>query len=102
MNWKRLSRKGKASMHIVKARAQPSFSQAGEDVIVHYLLQQLQIPHPKYLDIGTNFPVTGNNTYFFYNKGEAGVCIEPDPELYRQIKKARPRDTVFNAGVGLG
>lgn len=101
MNWQRFLRKCKAGVDIINAKAQPSFSQVGEDVIVHFLLRELRIDRPAYLDIGTNLPVAGNNTYFFYNKGFSGVCIEPDPELYQLIKKERPRDTVLNAGIGL-
>jgi|SRR5579871_1827744 len=100
MNFKRLIRKCIASSFIVRAKALPCFSQAGEDIIVNYLLQQLKIKNPTYLDIGTNFPVQGNNTYFFYNKGFRGVCIEPDPSLFEQIKKTRPSDILLNAGIG--
>jgi len=101
MNGRRLIRKLTASKHIIKAEAQPSFSQAGEDMIVNFLFQQLRMGQPGYLDIGTNLPAKGNNTYFFYNKGCKGVCIEPDPELYVLVKKERPRDVVLNMGIGL-
>jgi FkbM family methyltransferase len=90
-----------SGVYIIRAKAQPSFSQVGEDLIINYLFLQLKIERPSYLDIGANFPVVGNNTYFFYNRGCRGVCIEPDPELYDKIRKARPGDTVINAGVGL-
>jgi FkbM family methyltransferase len=101
MNLSRFARKCISGVYVVRAKAQPSFSQVGEDVIINYLFRQLRIERPSYLDIGANFPVVGNNTYFFYNKGCRGVCIEPDPELYDKIRKARPGDTVINAGVGL-
>ena len=101
MNWQRFIRKCKAGFYIIRAKAQPSFSQVGEDLIVHYLLQQIGIQRPSYLDIGTNFPVAGNNTYFFYNRGFRGVCIEPDPALFAMIRKSRPRDTVLHAGVAV-
>jgi FkbM family methyltransferase len=100
MNLQRLVRKCIAGSYIIRAKALPSFSQAGEDVIVHYLFHQLKIAQPYYLDIGVNFPVAGNNTYFFYNRGCKGVCIEPDPSLYELIKKSRPKDIIINAGIG--
>ena len=101
MNLLRFIRKCRAGMYIIKAKARPGFSQVGEDIIVNYLFQLLKIKQPSYLDIGTNFPVQGNNTYFFYNTGCRGVCIEPDPELYAMIKATRPGDAVLNIGIGL-
>jgi len=102
MNLQRFIRKCKAGLYVIKTQAQPTFSQAGEDIIVQYLFQSLKIHRPTYLDIGTNFPVKGNNTYFFYNKGSKGVCIEPDPMLVKLIQEERPKDIVINAGIGLG
>jgi len=101
MNLQRFIRKCKAGSYIIRTKARPSFSQAGEDQVVSYLFQSLQIPRPSYLDVGTNHPLSGNNTFFFYNKGSKGVCIEPDPDFFRLIKKYRHRDTVLNVGIGL-
>jgi FkbM family methyltransferase len=101
MNFKRLIRKTIASLYIFRAKANPSFAQAGEDVIVQYLFNKLKIKRPTYLDIGANLPVLGNNTYFFYNKGSRGVCVEPDPDLYRKIQRCRPKDTNLNYGIGV-
>jgi FkbM family methyltransferase len=100
MNWQRFVRKFKASWLIWKSSAQVSFSQVGEDLIIHYLFQSLNITQPSYLDVGTNHPIVGNNTYFFYLRGSRGVCIEPDPGLFRLIKEKRPLDTHINTGVG--
>lgn len=86
---------------MVNLNALPSFSQVGEDIIVHHLFRQLKIEYPTYLEIGTNLPVRGNNTYFFYNRGCRGVCIEPDRALYNLIRKKRRADTVLNIGIGL-
>lgn len=101
MNLKRFIGKCRKGLDIITLKAKPSYSQAGEDMIVEYLFQSLDIQKPTYLEIGTNQPVTSNNTYFFYHKGCKGVCIEPDPEMYRVIKKKRPADTVLNIGIGI-
>jgi FkbM family methyltransferase len=101
MNWQRFVRKCQACLFILKGKVQPGFSQAGEDGVVHYLFQQLQIKRPSYLDIGTNHPIIGNNTYLFYMGGSKGVCVEPDPELCRLIRKYRPGSTLLQAGIGL-
>jgi FkbM family methyltransferase len=82
-------------------KAAHSFSQCGEDLISNFLFENyLRIPYPAYLDIGAHHPTYLSNTYFFYQKGCAGVCVEPDPTLYEVIRKKRPRDICVNAGVG--
>ena len=101
MNLKRFLGKCRAAYKILRAKAKPSFSQVGEDLVVDYLFKSLNVNNISYLEIGTNQPVLCNNTYFFYNKGCKGVCIEPDRMMYEIIKKARPRDTVLNIGIGL-
>lgn len=101
MNLKRIVRKCKACFYIVTAKGEASFSQVGEDLIIHYLFKSLKIPLPSYIDIGANFPVLGNNTFFFYSRGSRGICVEPDPYLYRMLKDTRPGDRVLNAGVGI-
>lgn len=77
-----------------------TFSQAGEDMILSHYFATLGIEKPTYLDIGANHPTKDSNTYLFYVKGCRGVCVEPNPVLYRKIKKVRPRDTVLDVGVG--
>lgn len=100
MNIKRILAKCRRGLDVVVLNANASYSQAGEDRIVDYLFYHLNIRNPTYLEIGTNQPVISNNTYLFYSKGCKGVCIEPDPEMFEKIKKARPRDTVLNIGIG--
>jgi FkbM family methyltransferase len=101
MKIRRLLNKSVACLHILEANALPSFSQVGEDMIVNFLFKSLEIPNPSYLDIGVNHPVNGNNTYFFYQRGSRGVCIEPDPILFGLIKQKRKHDTIINCGIGL-
>ena len=78
-----------------------SYSQCGEDLIIeHILALYLKIEKPSYLDIGAHHPTYLSNTYFFYMKGSQGVCVEPDPDLFAELKRIRPRDTCLNVGVG--
>jgi len=77
-----------------------SYAQVGEDIIVEYLLYSVGIRFPTYLEIGTNHPKIGNNTYKFYRKGCRGVLVEADPSLIPLIKRMRPRDKTLNVGVG--
>ena len=69
-------------------------------MIANFLFEWLHIPLPTYLDIGAHHPTKLSNTYFFYQKGARGVCVEPDPELHRQIKEKRKKDICLNVGVG--
>jgi FkbM family methyltransferase len=79
---------------------QVSYSQAGEDIIIDVLFMDVGISHPRYLELGTNHPKMGNNTYKFYRKGSRGVLVEAAPSLIPAIRSVRPRDTVLNIGVG--
>lgn len=78
-----------------------SYSQCGEDLIIEFVFQALNIDKPTYLDIGAHHPVYLSNTYLFYRKGSSGVCIEPDPSLCRKIRRKRGRDTCLNIGTGV-
>ena len=53
------------------------------------------------MDVGAHHPSYLSNTYLFYSRGDIGVCIEPDPELFQQFLVNRPRDTNLNYGVGI-
>jgi FkbM family methyltransferase len=102
MNLKRFLGKCLSAYNIISSKAQPSYSQAGEDQIVRFLFENLEINRPSYLDIGTNHPKLGNNTYYFYLRGCKGVCVEPDPAFYPIIKKYRGRDILLHVGIGVG
>lgn len=80
--------------------AKKSYAQCGEDLIVHFILNALKIIKPRYLDIGAYHPTLLSNTYLLYRKGCLGVCVEPDPDLYNQIKSKRKRDVCLNVGIG--
>jgi FkbM family methyltransferase len=69
-------------------------------MIVDFILSNLKIYLPYYLDIGAHHPSYLSNTYFFYKKGATGVCIEPDPELYAEMCKRRKKDLSIHAGIG--
>ncbi len=69
-------------------------------MIVKFLFDGKGISRPSYLDLGTNQPSWGNNTYLFYLCGSCGVCVEADESLTAEISRIRPRDKVLNLGVG--
>jgi FkbM family methyltransferase len=77
-----------------------SWSQCGEDLILRYLFDLLQIPRPSYIDIGAHHPWYYNNTYLFYRQGASGVNVEPDPSLHAGLRRGRSRDINLNIGIG--
>ena len=78
---------------------QTSYSQAGEDAIIRFLFNDFGTSKISYLELGTNRPDFGNNTYWFYLNHSRGVCVEADNDLVKNIKKVRPYDKVINFGV---
>lgn len=76
-----------------------SYAQYGEDLIVDGVFKTLHLSNPSYIDIGAHHPTNLSNTFFFYKKGSSGVCVEPSPFLYKEIKKQRPRDICLNVGI---
>lgn len=76
-----------------------SYSQSGEDIIISDLFTRLGIIHATYLDIGANEPVSLSNTYRLYTMGSSGVCVEPNPILFKKLQTKRKRDTCLNTGV---
>jgi FkbM family methyltransferase len=101
MNFLRLISKGIGAYNIMLGKGKSSFSQIGEDRILTYLFYNLGLSKISYLDIGANEPVAGSNTYLFYLFGSKGVCVEPNPALFKKIQKIRPKDTCLNVGIGL-
>jgi FkbM family methyltransferase len=99
MNLKRFLKKCAKGIDIIFLKAKASYSQMGEDVIIDYLFNSIKIANPTYLEIGTNQPKIGNNTYGLYKKGCKGVCIEPDISMIKLIQQQRPNDTVLNIGI---
>jgi FkbM family methyltransferase len=86
---------------IKRHKAKRSYSQCGEDLIVDFVFNDLKINDPTYVDIGAHHPKYLSNTHFFYTKGCHGICIEPDPYLFKKIKKQRTRDICLNLGIGI-
>lgn len=81
--------------------AKHSYAQSGEDLIVDFLVQAMQIDEVTYLDVGAHHPTNLSNTYLFYQRGFQGVLVEPDPDLMGPIRRERPRDKCVEAGVGV-
>jgi FkbM family methyltransferase len=77
-----------------------SYSQCGEDLIVRFIFNDLQIDNPSYIDVGAHHPFYLNNTALFYEKGSTGINIEPDPQLFGEFLIHRKKDVNLNVGIG--
>lgn len=77
-----------------------SYSQCGEDLIVEFIFNQLNLAKPTYIDIGAHDPFYLNNTTIFYQKGCRGINIEPDVNLFKNFSKYRQEDINLNIGIG--
>jgi FkbM family methyltransferase len=75
-----------------------TFSQHAEDLFIDRMLKHKS--EGFYIDIGANHPVTLNNTKRFYDRGWAGVNVEPNNRLWQAFNEQRPRDLNLNVGVG--
>jgi FkbM family methyltransferase len=53
-----------------------------------------------YIDIGAGHPIADNVSFWFYERGWAGIVVEPQPELAALYPRLRPRDTVVRTLIG--
>lgn len=53
-----------------------------------------------YIDIGAGHPIADNVSFWFYERGWSGLCVEPQHDLARLYAHIRPRDRVFEGLVG--
>lgn len=75
-----------------------SYSQSGEDLQLAYLLGSVN--DTSYIDVGCLWPKEHSNSFFFYERGGSGLCIDPNPTVEQDFTAARPRDVFVNCGLG--
>jgi FkbM family methyltransferase len=76
----------------------PSFSVAGEDMILRHLLGSDKMDG-FFIDVGAYHPVILSNTHFFYVNGWRGINIEARPGSLELFQAVRPRDINLQLGV---
>lgn len=76
-----------------------SYAQAGEDLALAELFGADDIGLGTYMDIGAHHPIEGSNTYYFYERGWRGLCIEPTPSNVALLQQYRPGDSVLWAAI---
>jgi len=83
----------------LKKSSRKTYSQCGEDIIMMNAFNEMGRKNITYVDIGTNEPKRGSNTFLFYKNGGKGICIEPNPSLFKKIKRVRKNDICLNMGI---
>ena len=74
-----------------------SYAQNGEDLqIAHYVGGRERVT---YIDVGCLWPRHFSNSYFFYERGGHGLCIDANPTVAEGYMRVRPRDLFLNCGV---
>lgn len=78
-------------------------SQMDEDITILFLLNLLKINKEDvyYIELGTNHPMKGSNTYALYLRGGHGVLVEPNRRSKNLIKLVRPRDVLVEKALSL-
>lgn len=74
-----------------------TFAQNREDIILDAFFADVETGF--YVDVGANHPEHDSVTKYFYEKGWAGLNIEPNKALYNQLLIERPNDININVGV---
>lgn len=74
-----------------------SFAQNAEDVVLHRALGD--VTQGRYVEVGANHPTESSITRAFYDRGWAGIEIEPVGEFADAFRTERPRDTVVQVAV---
>ena len=80
--------------------AEPSWSQSGEDRILHSLFDYFSDrTRLSYADIGAAFPDSHNNSYLSYTLGGRGLLVEADPSYGPLYQGTRPDDVYVYAAL---
>jgi len=75
-----------------------SYAQNFEDVMLWRALKH--IDQGFYIDVGANDPDQNSVTKAFYERGWRGINVEPAPQWFERLEKARPRDINLQLALG--
>jgi FkbM family methyltransferase len=74
-----------------------SYSQHGEDLQIAYYIRKRE--RATYIDVGCLWPKHFSNSYFFYERGGRGLCIDANPTVAEEYNRMRPHDVFLNCGI---
>ena len=77
------------------------FASSGEDAVLCNIFRErgILLKDVKYLEIGTNDPIAGNNSFFLYQAGARGVLVDPMPIVSEAVALYRPEDRMMQLAV---
>jgi FkbM family methyltransferase len=75
-----------------------SYAQNFEDVMLWRALKR--VDQGFYIDVGANDPDHDSVTKAFYERGWRGINVEPVPQWFERLEKARPRDINLQLALG--
>jgi FkbM family methyltransferase len=75
-----------------------SYAQNFEDVMLWRALKH--IDQGFYIDVGANDPDHFSVTKAFYERGWRGINVEPAPQWFERLEKARPQDINLQLALG--
>lgn len=81
-------------------RYRKSYSQDGEDIVLHSFFNNIKKYKGYFVDVGAHHPIRFSNTWFFYKKGWRGINIDPTPGCMKNFKFIRRRDINLEIGIG--
>lgn len=78
-----------------------SYALWGLDILIRDVLKRggYNIDKMSYIEVGACHPILGSTSYNFYSTGTRGILMEPNPELYQEIRKYRD-DICIMEGLG--
>ncbi len=74
-----------------------SYSANFEDVILHRIFGGQATGF--YIDVGAAHPLMENDTKALYDRGWTGLNVEPNPALFAELQRGRPRDRNLNLAL---
>ena len=80
-------------------RAQKSYSQCGEDLMIRFLFDIIGVDRPSYIDLGAHHPSYLSNTRKLYSEGCRGINVEANPALMARFLRHRSGDLNLNVGI---
>ena len=74
-----------------------SYSLNAVDLVVDYIFKNKN--NGFYLDVGSQHPISNNNTYLLFNRGWNGINIDLDKKNIELFNTARPNDINLNLAI---
>ena len=99
MKIKNLFKKNKCKNEFESIFYKKSYSQDGEDLVLHAFYEHIPEYKGCFVDIGAHHPFRFSNTQFFYERGWRGINIDATPGSMKLFDKYRKEDINLEVGI---